>query len=391
MNKIIISIIALCVHAGAKAQDMEAVLQSIENNNKELQVIRKSNEASVLEVKAGNSLEDLSVEYSPFYRKGVRGVESSELVVTQGFDFPTLYASRRKSENLQQTVFDLQYLASRRDILLEAKNVCLDLILIEKRKAVLEVRSKNTDELLRLYEKKMEEGDATIIEINKIKMEQMGIAAEVARNESARRVSMQALVALNGGEPLSFSDCRYPAYSMEKEDYETLKERYVSADLTLRTAQAEAAVSRQEVKVNKQGAIPKLEVGYRRNTEMKNASNGFLVGASIPIFSNRRKVQAAKARFITAQMQQDNVRVQAENKVHALYEEMKTLKSAVEAYDTDLMYSTLGILRKAVEEGELSLTEYYTEADGIYESLLEYIELENQYMKVVADFCKNDL
>ena len=46
-------------------------------------------------VKIAARQEELSVEYSPFFAKGIDGMASSELVVTQGFDFPTLHAARQ--------------------------------------------------------------------------------------------------------------------------------------------------------------------------------------------------------------------------------------------------------------------------------------------------------
>lgn len=390
MKNLIIGTFTLCMAIGMKAQNTDSVLKSIENHNKELQATRKSHEASELEIKTGNNLEDLSVEYSPFYRKGANGMASSELVVKQGFDFPTLYAARRKSGKLQQNMLDLQYLALRREILLEAKRNCLDLIFAEKEKALLEMRRSNADELLRLYEKKMEAGDATAIEMNKIKLECMGISTEMARNEAARSMYMQSLVALNGNEPLSFNEKEYPK-EITEDSYESVIEKNLSVDLELRMAQAATEVSRQEIKVSKQKVIPKFEVGYRRNTEMKEASHGFLVGASIPVFSSRNKVKAAKAQFAASQMQQESIRIQTESRIRSEYEEMKKLKSTLQTYDIRLMYSTLEILRKAVEGGELSLTEYYTEADGIYRKLQEYIEVENQYYKATASLHKNDL
>ena len=63
------------------------------------------------------------MEYSPFYTRGITGMSSSELVVTQGFDFPTLYGARRKSGKVKQEALDRRYQAVRRDILLQAKNI----------------------------------------------------------------------------------------------------------------------------------------------------------------------------------------------------------------------------------------------------------------------------
>ena len=84
-------LVGLAFASSVQAQKIEEVLQSVEQNNKELQAVFHSTEAAKMEVQTQNNLEDPSVEYSPFFAKGVDGMASSELVVTQGFDFPTLY------------------------------------------------------------------------------------------------------------------------------------------------------------------------------------------------------------------------------------------------------------------------------------------------------------
>ena len=92
----------MLIAATAGAQTVEDVLRSVEMNNLELKALLKGNEASSLELKQQNSLDDLSVEYSPFFNANVSGMASSELVVTQGFDFPTLYGARRKANRLRR-------------------------------------------------------------------------------------------------------------------------------------------------------------------------------------------------------------------------------------------------------------------------------------------------
>ena len=145
------------------------------------------------------------------------------------------------------------------------------------------------------------------------------------------------------------------------------------------------------MKVNRQNWLPKLEVGYRRNTDGSDASNGFMVGASFPLFSGRNRLKSAKARLQESELQLDNVRVRTENNVRSQVNEMKQLRHAADTYDTALLYSTLDLLRKAVEGGELSLIEYYVEADAIYRNLQTQMQLENKYQKVWAELTKGDL
>ena len=192
------------------AQTIEAVLRSVEQNNKELQAGQYAAEAGKMEVQTQNNLEDPSVEYSPFYADGVTGMASSELVVKQGFEFPTRYVARRSSGKLQQEVIDRQHRLLRQDVLLRAKNLCLDLIGLNQERLLLEERRKNADELLVLFEKRLSEGDASALEVNKIKMERMNVQTEAAQNAAAHRTALQQLLAMNGNQPLEFDETSYP-------------------------------------------------------------------------------------------------------------------------------------------------------------------------------------
>ena len=356
------------------AQTIEAVLRSVEQNNKELQAGQYAAEAGKMEVQTQNNLEDPSVEYSPFYADGVTGMASSELVVKQGFEFPTRYVARRSSGKLQQEVIDRQHRLLRQDVLLRAKNLCLDLIGLNQERLLLEERRKNADELLVLFEKRLSEGDASALEVNKIKMERMNVQTEAAQNAAAHRTALQQLLAMNGNQPLEFDETSYPNVPPVA-DYNTLYDEVIASDVALQTADAQVRAAEKEVSVNKQNWLPSIEVGYRRNTSMGEKSNGFLIGGSLPLFSNRKKLKIARAQASSARMQLDNTR----------------LHEAMQAYDIRLMHQTLRMLRDAVEAGQLSIIEFYVEAENVYQNLQAYNKLENQYQKLMAEIYKNRL
>ena len=385
-----IGVVGLFLAGSLQAQNIADVLQSIERNNKELQAQLQLTEAAKMEVQTQNSLSDPTIDYSPFFAKGVDGVASSELVVSQEFDFPTLYAARRQSGKLQQEVLDRQQQAVRRSILLDAKNLCLDLIRLNQEKALLDARKKNADELLTLFEKRLQEGDAGILEVNKIKMERMNVQTEVTQNNAVHRTALQSLLAMNGNLPLEFTADTYP--QIEKiSDYNALYDEIMLTDADLLASDAAARAAAKEVSVNKQNWLPKLSVGYRRNTSLDEKSNGFLIGGSIPLFSNRKKVKIARAQEVGARLQLDNARLQAEATVQSRYNEVLQLQEAMKAYDVPLMHETLDMLKQAVMAGQLSIIEYYVEVDGVYRNLQAYIQIENQYQKLMADIYKNRL
>lgn len=372
------------------AQTIEAVLRSVEQNNKELQAGQYAAEAGKMEVQTQNNLEDPSVEYSPFYADGVTGMASSELVVKQGFEFPTRYVARRSSGKLQQEVIDRQHRLLRQDVLLRAKNLCLDLIGLNQERLLLEERRKNADELLVLFEKRLSEGDASALEVNKIKMERMNVQTESAQNAAAHRTALQQLLAMNGNQPLEFDETSYPNVPPVA-DYNTLYDEVIASDVALQTADAQVRAAEKEVSVNKQNWLPSIEVGYRRNTSMGEKSNGFLIGGSLPLFSNRKKLKIARAQASSARMQLDNTRLQVEAQVQGKFNEMTQLHEAMQAYDIRLMHQTLRMLRDAVEAGQLSIIEFYVEAENVYQNLQAYNKLENQYQKLMAEIYKNRL
>lgn len=389
MKKIILAAMAFTAVVSAKAQDINSVLKSVEQNNMELKALLKGNEAADIENKSQNTLEDLSIEYSPFFQSETSGIASSELVITQDFDFPTLYGARKKAGQLQRNVLDMQYQTARRDILVNAKKLCLDIINYNKQKQLLQERRKNADELLAMFELKFKNGDATSLELNKIKLDRMNLETELVQADTKHANAMQQLQALNGGLPIEVNMTEYP--QAPADDEVTMYEKAVATDWTVRTAQASVLAAEQDVKVNKQSWIPKFEIGYRRNTEGDNASNGFLIGGSIPLFSSKNKVKIAKARQTEAVMQHANARINAENSARTMINQMKQLKASADAYDVPLMRQTLKLLRTAVENGEISVTEYYVEADNIYKNMITYMDIERQYQDALTEIYKNEL
>ncbi len=391
MNRAYLAVAVAALSYGMMdAGDIDPVLQEIERNNLELKALRSENRASVLDMKGENSLEAPSVEYSPFFRNGVSGVASSELVVSQEFDFPTLYAARNKSVKLQQEALDYEYQAARRNVLLTAKQKCFDLVMLDHMRGVLDERMANADELLVMYEKKFAEGGATSIELNRIKMERMDLQAELLQNETLRKKTVQELSLLNGEQLLSVGSLYYPEIKAV-ESIEALRKEIVDNDAGVHAAEASVALSQQEIRVNKQGWIPKLSVGYRRNTDMSEASNGFLVGASFPVFSNRNKVKASRAKHAAAQLNLDNTRLQVESEAEQQLQELQRLHKAIGIYDLDLLRQSLLLLKKAVMAGSMSLVDYYTEADRIYQKWQTYLTLENQYHNLWATLNRNSL
>lgn len=380
----------LSLPASVAAQGIDSVLSAIETNNIQLKAMRAEINAATHELKAENSLDGPSIEYSPFFRRVASGVASSEMVVSQEFDFPTLYAARGKSGKLQRNVLDKGLDSSRRDILLNAKLTCLELIYLDRQKEILAEREAVAVELQKLFGKRFDEGEVNILEINRVKIENMEVLAAVAENRAAISRALSALTALNGDIPLEPGEISYPEvplWLISDEGAPSLTEN----DTELKAAHASVEAARQEINVSRQGWLPKISLGYRRNTELDEASNGFLVGVSVPIFSNSSKVKAAKSRLVASQLNMDDTRARIANEVTSSLAELKSLHGIISLYDLPLMKKTLALMKKSVELGNMSVIDFYIESDKIYSKIQDYLSLENRYHTLAATLLKNEL
>ncbi len=389
-NILIIALLSLLAFPCFSQNGIDAILQAIEQNNKELQANQYLTESRKLEDKTDNNLPNPSIEYEHMIGSPTELGKSGELTVSQEFDFPTVYVGRNKLNKLKAQSYDRQYDLTRRDILLQAKEICLDLILLNQQKAVLKNLYDNADELSRIYQRRLETGDANILEVNKIRMEFVNMQTEILNNEAQRQTKLQELIAMNGNIPLEFNDTDYTPVP-EPQSFLAFKEEYLASDAQLQSLQSEFEASQREISVSKSGWLPKLQVGYRHDKGEGEQFNGFLVGASIPLFENRNKVKAARAKSAYTELQKKSVQDQAETNLQALYNELQQLKGLMSSYNLDLLDSSMELLKQALDARQISLTNYFTEIATIYENRQGYMQLENRYQKIMAQLYKNRL
>ena len=364
----------------ASAQNsIDSVLQVIVGNNLELQALAADHQAAQLEMRGENAVKGLSVEYSPFYTQGYNGVASSELVVTQEFDFPTQYVSRSRQARLNGTALDAQYSVRRRKISIEAECLCYELIGENQRIDLLSERLSQSEKIADMLQKRMDAGDANVLELNKALLERTQTSQLLAEEENHRQELLLRLQVLNGNQPLTLSDKQLP----EVEDLPAAN--YPTLLPEVQSAEDEVAALRHEERLTRQEWLPTLSVGYRRNTEEKEHLDGFLVGASFPLWGTSHKTKAARQRRESAQLRLEQTRTETEAAQKARYQQMVRLRSVLDHSDVALMRQTLPLLEKALQQGQINALQYYAEYNDLYEKLLYHITVHCQYLQLRAE------
>ena len=393
MKQFIVIILLASAALSVNGQNsIDAVLRSIEANNKELQANNQLTVSKKLEAKLDNNLPDPSVSYVHQYgnREGM-GIQG-ELVASQSFDFPSVYVQKNKLAKSKAASFDRQGAEFRQQILLQAKEICLDLVLLNQQRALLDQRRQNAEQLAELYAMRLETGDANILETNKIDLELLNAKTEARMNESARIAKLQELATLNGGIAIDFTDTTY-MLDGDILSFEELCAEAVTSNPQLLTLKSEQVAARRQLSVNKSKSLPSFELGYRMNTATGGERfNGFLVGISIPLFSNRNNVKQAKAQALYTVLQLESTTTTVESELHQLYNQSVALKTSMDEYNTVLKsQNSLALLNKAIQTGQISMIEYFVDVTTFYQSMQNYMQLQNEYQKVMAQLYKYKL
>lgn len=391
MKRFLIAVSFVLMAFTASADNsVDDVLKQIAQNNLTLRALQHDNEADVLDIKAENSLDGLSVEYSPFFRSGYSGVAESELVVSQEIQFPTKYADRNKQAMMQKSVGGKMYEKNRRDILFEAEQLCLDIIRLNMTMTMLDQRLKNSETLHQMYDKRMAAGDANILEVNKVKLDCMEVQTMVSEAQNERMLLLQQLQQLNGGKPVTIDSEKFPEFQPIK-DFESYKALYLASDADIQMAETMLKSADMNVKMQKREWLPNISFGYRRNTEQKEGVNGLMVGVSFPLYSNSKRIKAARERRQSAELQVEQARKDAESQLQSGYQQLVGLQQVLDHSDVKMMQESIVLFSKALQHGEINALDYYTEVNSIYEKLQRHIDIHCQSAKLHAVLHKNEL
>jgi len=117
---------------GNAQSTINKVLASIAQNNKTIHASRQYWEAKKVEYKTGLTPYNPTLVYDYLFSTSTGIGNQTEIMVTQSFDFPSVYIKKKQLSNEKIAQTEFQQLFKRQDILLSAKKVCIKLIYLNK-------------------------------------------------------------------------------------------------------------------------------------------------------------------------------------------------------------------------------------------------------------------
>lgn len=373
-------IIALAIGAfSAYGNDVFApVLQQIEQNSTTLQALREQMEADKLAHQAGLAPYDPEVEFGYLWGGPAAIGNRKDISVSQSFDFPTAYIQRSKLADLKDSSTEYRYRTERMQLLLAAKELCIELIYNNKMREMYAVQHRNAGKILAAYETLMQSGEANRLEYNKASMNYATMDSELKRIDLERERLLTELAAMNGGQPVSFDATAYTVPTLPT-DFEQWYAEAEAINPSLQYLRSQVEVAGRQVKVSQAEMLPQMAVGYMGEFVAGERFQGITVGLSVPLWHDKHRVRQARAQALaTASMAEDS-RVQYYNHLRSLYQQVTALQQSTALYASALADNGNGaLLLAAYEKGQLTLLDYLIEMDYYYTCMQRQAEAEKE-------------
>jgi outer membrane protein TolC len=401
MKRIIISVLLVFAITSAKTQSgYENVLKQIETNNTTLVALRQQTEADKLGNRTGLLPINPEVEFNYLWGNPNPIGNRTDFSVRQSFDFPTAYTARNRVANLQNENAELAFKAERINILLLAKQTCIELVYYNALAKEYAVRLQNAERIAEAYKIKLEKGETNILEHNKAQLNLTAVQAETARIEVEQKILLSELKRLNGGkEILNFElgilnyDEKAPIQNSEFKiqnsklpaNFENWYADAESKSPVLQYVRGQIEIDKQQIKLNQAMGLPKFSAGYMNEKMVNEQFRGMTVGMSIPLWENKNRVKQARAQMQAAEAVWEDSKVQFYTRLQVLYSKASTMQQNVRKFRQSLTENgNEPLLKKALDVGEISLLNYLLEVEYYYDALNKVLEIERDYELIVA-------
>lgn len=368
----------------SQSTTIEGILVQIEQNNIELKAYRSYIDGQKLRNKSGNNLPDpeLIGYYLPFgeHQSG----DYTEFEISQSFEFPSVYGARNTWIRLKTEQLQTAFTKRRQEVLLKAKEGLINLSILQKQKDIEIDRKQQSLQVFQQVQKLYDKDQVGILDLNKAKVAWMQEQFAVERLEVEIRNQITALQTYNNNKPLDLGSLQLEA-PFQVQTLEILWDEKLAKDPNFLEIKANEASAGQNVKLEKNKALPNLALGYNYQGVSGNNFSGIYGGLSIPLWNSKNKVKAAKANYeylqSNSQVEQQLLYTQFQqeyNHYQLLFDEYSEYQKTMENLNSE------DLLFKAYSLGEYSFLEYYREVQFYREATDKMLQMEKQLQLLQA-------
>ncbi|MGQ7869439.1 TolC family protein [Sunxiuqinia sp. sy24] len=383
MKILILSILSFITLAAPAQQGVDDFLQLVEQNNQELQAARKLADAEKAGFQTGLTPDNPTIEYGHF--PGSNDAMGTKTIygISQSFDFPTVYAIRKKLATNRGELSNFEYQIFRQDKLLEAKLKFYDYLFLLKQKAEYESRLEHSTQLYQSYQAKFEQGNTSVLDVNKARIQNLKIKSNYQLLLQAIESTRQELELLAGNELTSQKQTLLAEQDLPP--LATLIEEVQDQQPELRYLKQAQKIAAMNVKLARNNWLPNLEISYEGEQDPDGTYRGIKAGIAIPLWKDKNKVEHAQAQALYETNRYEARITAILNESTKLYRQATEFDKIRKEYKQTLKEAAnVRFLDKALLMGQMSVIDYFNELAFYYETMDSYLEIEKNYYRSLA-------
>lgn len=382
---IILTICILLCGAVTAQNSMDDILNLVRENSPRLMAAR---ETMLVEQSDNNRLRKLDnpeVGVNILWGQNDEVGRRNDITVTQSIDLASLTGRKRDLSDSRDSQSSFKYDMELANTLYDARMLLADLVYYNNLKESYSCCLESVERLYESTRKGVENGNATALDLGKVRLKLSDVRAEMSRIETERRALLVQLRALSGSPELEFDGKEFECDLTLLENTEELCQRVVSENPLLKYLSSGIESEEAELDIDRMSWFPKLDVGYMAELGKDEKYRGATVGLSIPLWSNASNVRRSKSALRQAQAESEWQKEQLTAEVRNALEAVRSYHAiAMESQEALEEADNRELLEKALKMGELSLLDYLIEMGMFYESSAKTLQAWLQYHHALA-------
>ena len=372
--KILILVTLLgCMSSPVLASDFDMLTEEILQKHPSLQVLRAQISADKLQANTGLTFQnpELSLDFLDASNN-----YQNELILSQSFDFPTVYGIRKNLSVLSHQERDsyLQYetFQFRQAIRL----MLIELAYLNKRVQAQENRVNFALKVAQEQAFQYQQSKRSIAQLNKAKTDLARKQAQLDRWIQDRDALLQTMKRWGQlKDTAALLKMRYPDI---RDNYPARMELIApNKHPRLRYLQQLSEQTRMKVLLQSAENLPDFQIGYHYQKSFGTEYNGIHMGLSIPLQENAYQLEAKTQRYQSVQSQYrfEEEQIQQDfstaiGRFNQFYKTLKRFEETLRSVHDDKA------LNQAYRMGQLSAAEYFFELEFYYDTIDEFLEME---------------
>jgi len=376
----------LSISASAFAQEADSLMKQVLENNRLLVAAREAYQVALLEAGIGNTPPDPEVEFGYLFGKPADLGHRIDFGVSQQVDFPTAYVHRSTIRKIRNSKADLEYQLIRQQVLTEARQLWIEQLHLNQLQELQQLRLESAKSVQSHVEQKTRVGEVSPLEFSQAKLMLASTEGEHEELLTLLHNNELALNEISGGSRVLISQGDFPQPSTINED--TLLAAYLRGpgiqlyefELQQKEAQKSLALSEH---------LPKLSAGYFSETVNASGYRGLKLGISLPLWEKARTVKKAKTDIMYADAELNRIIHNQEMEIRQKLKEREMLRKRVLSLEEALSFiNSLELLTISMENGEISLTEYFYSSDYFFRNQQLLLRYKRDLLALEADLLK---